>query len=63
MKRKFRFIAIFVHLNTEATLKRVKRQCNTMMLVAEKTDYASYVVTEGNPARDISKTVKVIFDL
>lgn len=55
--------AVLVNGDTEATLKRIKRQGDMMMLVAENSDYAPYIVTEDNPARVIGKAVKVSFDL
>ena len=55
--------AVLVNGDTEATLKRVKKQGNIVMLVAENTDYAPYIVTEQNPARIFGKAVGVSFDL
>ena len=55
--------AVLVNGDTEATLKRVKKQGNIVMLVAENTDYAPYIITEHNPARILGKAVGVSFDL
>ena len=55
--------AVLVNGDTEATLKRVKKQGDIVMLVAENTNYAPYIVTEQNPARILGKAVGVSFDL
>lgn len=55
--------AVLVNGDTEATLKRVKKQGDIMMLVAENTAYAPYIITEHNPARILGKAVEVVFDL
>lgn len=55
--------AVLVNGDTEATLKRIKRQGNIMMLVADNSDYDPYIVTEDNPARILGKAIKVSFDL
>lgn len=55
--------AVLVNGDTEATLKRVKKQGNIVMLVAENSAYAPYIITENNPARILGKAVEVSFDL
>ena len=55
--------AVLVNGDTEATLKRVKKQGDIVMLVAENNAYAPYIVTEHNPARILGKAVGVSFDL
>lgn len=55
--------AVLVNGDTEATLKRVKKQGDIVMLVAENSAYAPYVITEKNPARILGKAVEVVFDL
>ena len=42
--------AVLVNGDTEATLKRVKKQGDIIMLVAENSAYAPYIITELNPA-------------
>lgn len=55
--------AVLVNGDSEATLKRVKKQGDIVMLVAENNAYAPYIVTEHNPARILGKAVGVSFDL
>ena len=55
--------AVLVNGDTEATLKRVKKQGDIVMLVAENSAYAPYIITEKNPARILGKAVEVVFDL
>lgn len=55
--------AVLVNGDTEATLKRVKKQGDIVMLVAENNAYAPYIITEHNPARILGKAVGVSFDL
>ena len=55
--------AVLVNGDTEATLKRVKKQGSIVMLVAENNAYAPYIVTKENPARILGKAVGVSFDL
>ena len=40
--------AVLVNGDSEATLKRVKKQGDIVMLVAENTNYAPYIITEHN---------------
>lgn len=55
--------AVLVNGDTEATLKRVKRQGDIVMLIAENSAYPPYIITESNPARILGKAVGVSFDL
>ena len=55
--------AVLVNGDTEATLKRVKKQGDIIMLVSENSAYAPYIITELNPARILGKAVEVVFDL
>ena len=55
--------AVLVNGNEEATLKRVKRQGDIVMLVADNPQYPPYVITEDNPARVIGKALKFSKDL
>jgi repressor LexA len=55
--------AVLVNGDSEATLKRVKKQGDIVMLVAENSAYAPYIITEKNPARILGKAVEVVFDL
>lgn len=55
--------AVKVNGDEEATLKRVKRQGNIVMLVADNKEYDPYIITEDNPATIIGKAVKISIDL
>lgn len=55
--------AVLVNGDTEATLKRVKKQGDIVMLIADNPDYPPYVVTKDNPARIIGKAVLVSTEL
>lgn len=55
--------AVLVNGDTEATLKRVKKKGDIVMLNAENIVYAPYFITEHNPARILGKAVGVSFDL
>lgn len=55
--------AVRVNGDEEATLKRIKRQGNIVMLVADNKEYDPYIVTEDNPATIIGKAVKISIDL
>lgn len=55
--------AVLVNGDEEATLKRVKHQGNVVMLLADNSAYAPYIITPDNPARIIGKAIKVSFDL
>lgn len=55
--------AVLVNGDTEATLKRVKKQGDIVMLIADNPDYPPYVITDDNPARIIGKAVLVSTEL
>lgn len=55
--------AVLVNGDTEATLKRVKKQGNVIMLMPDNPNYEPYIVTEDNPARIIGKAVRFTQDL
>ncbi|KAF1295149.1 XRE family transcriptional regulator [Enterococcus sp. JM4C] len=55
--------AVLVNGDTEATLKRVKRQNGLVMLLADNSKYAPIIITPDTPARILGKAVKVSFDL
>ncbi|CZR03679.1 LexA family protein [Trichococcus collinsii] len=55
--------AVLVNGDCEATLKRVKKQGNIVMLIAENSAYAPYIITKENPAKILGKAVGVSFDL
>lgn len=55
--------AVLVNGDTEATLKRVKRQNGLVMLLADNAKYAPIIITPDAPARILGKAVKVSFDL
>lgn len=55
--------AVLVNGDTEATLKRVKKQGDIIMLIADNPDYPPYIITESNPARIIGKAIQVSVDL
>ena len=55
--------AVLVNGDTEATLKRVKRQNGLMMLIADNPEYQPIVVTKNLPARIVGKAVQVIYNL
>ncbi|MBF0015293.1 S24 family peptidase [Enterococcus innesii] len=55
--------AVRVNGDEEATLKRIKRQGNIVMLVADNKEYDPYIITEDNPATIIGKAVKISIDL
>ena len=55
--------AVLVNGDTEATLKRVKKQGDIVMLVPENSAYSPYVITKDNSARIIGKAMEVAFSL
>ena len=54
---------MLVNGDTEATLKRVKKPGDIVMLIADNPDYPPYIITDDNPARIIGKAVQVSVDL
>lgn len=55
--------AVLVNGDNEATLKRVKRQGNLVMLMPDNQSYDPYIVTTDNPARILGKAIKMSADL
>ena len=55
--------AVLVNENEEATLKRVKKQGNIILLIADNPEYSPFIVTESNPARILGKAIKFSADL
>jgi repressor LexA len=51
--------AVLVNGDTEATLKRVKRQGNMLILMPDNPEYEPIIVTPDNPARIIGRAVQV----
>lgn len=55
--------AVLVNGDTEATLKRVKRQGDLVLLMPDNQSYDPYIVTSDNPARILGKAIKMSADL
>ena len=55
--------AVLVNGDTEATLKRVHYQNDSILLIAENSAYQPYIVNKDNPARILGKAIEVSFDL
>ena len=55
--------AVLVNGDSEATLKRVKKQGDIVMLIADNPEYPPYIVTEDNPARILGKAIKFTTNL
>ncbi|MCS1383233.1 XRE family transcriptional regulator [Lysinibacillus sphaericus] len=55
--------AVLVNGDTEATLKRVKKQGDTVFLMPDNPRHDPYVVTANNPARIIGKAIRFTQDL
>lgn len=55
--------AVLVNGDTEATLKRVRKLGDNVLLEAINEDYAPYLINENNPAKIIGKAVKVEIEL
>lgn len=55
--------AVLVNGDTEATLKRVRKQGDTVILMPDNRDYEPYIITKDNPARIIGKAVRFTQDL
>jgi repressor LexA len=52
--------AVLVNGDEEATLKRVKRQGNLLILLPDNPEYEPIIVTPDNPARVIGRAVQVV---
>ena len=55
--------AVLLNDDSEATLKRVRKLGESILLEAINEDYAPYLVNKENPCRIIGKAVKVLNDL
>lgn len=55
--------AVLVNGDTEATLKKVRKLGDTILLEAINEEYAPYLVNKENPARIIGKAIKVLNEL
>lgn len=55
--------AVLVNGDTEATLKRVKRQGDTVFLMPDNPKYEPYIVNESNTAKIVGKAIRVTKDL
>lgn len=52
--------AVLVNGDTEATLKRIKRQGNMVMLIPDNPNHEPIIITPDNPARIIGRAVQVV---
>lgn len=50
--------AVLVNNDTEATLKRIKRQGKTALLMPDNNDYDPIIITKDNPARILGKAIR-----
>lgn len=55
--------AVLVNGNEEATLKRVRKQGNMVMLMPDNPTHDPYIITEDNPAKIIGKAIRVTLEL
>ncbi|HEY9571253.1 MAG TPA: XRE family transcriptional regulator [Metalysinibacillus sp.] len=55
--------AVLMNGGTEATLKRVKRQGDVLLLVPDNKDYDVMIVDDNNPAKIIGKAISFKFKL
>lgn len=55
--------AVLVNDDSEATLKRVRKQGEVVVLTPDNSDYEPIIVTEDNPVRIIGKAVRFTQDL
>lgn len=55
--------AVLVDGDTEATLKRVKRQGNLVMLIPDNKNYDPIILDEKNPGRIIGKAVHISWNI
>ena len=49
--------AVIVNGETEATLKRVKKQGDTIILMPDNNDFEPYIISSNNPSRIVGKAV------
>lgn len=55
--------AVLVNDDSEATLKRIKRQGNVILLMPDNKDYDPIIVTKDNPARILGKAIRYTTEL
>lgn len=55
--------AVLVNGDTEATLKRVKKQGDIVMLMPDNPNHKPIVITKDNPAKIIGKAIRYMQDL
>ena len=55
--------AVLLNGGTEATLKRIRKQENTLMLMPDNRNYEPIIVSGNNPAKIIGKAIRYTFDL
>ncbi|MEK3993663.1 LexA family transcriptional regulator [Psychrobacillus sp. FSL K6-2365] len=55
--------AVLVNGNTEATLKRVKKQGDVIILMPDNSSHQPYIVDKNNPAKIIGKAIRFTQDL
>lgn len=55
--------AVLVNSDTEATLKKIRKLNEVILLEAINDDYEPYIVDKENPARILGKAVEVSFEL
>lgn len=55
--------AVLVNGETEATLKRIRRQGDFVMLMPDNSEYAPIIITPDNPAKIIGRAIKISIDL
>ncbi|MEV2909243.1 XRE family transcriptional regulator [Paenibacillus larvae] len=55
--------AVQLNGDTEATLKRVKKQGDVVLLMPDNPAHEPYIITKDNPARIIGKAVRFVQDL
>jgi len=55
--------AVLINCDSEATLKRVKRQGDTVLLMADNPNHEPIIVDKNNPIRIIGKAIRVTKDI
>lgn len=50
--------AVLVNGDTEATLKRIKRQGDMVILMPDNPNYSPFIITRDNPARIIGQAIQ-----
>lgn len=54
--------AVLVNGNEEATLKRVRKFGDTVLLESINDNYEPYLITKDNPARILGKAIEFVFE-